>query len=483
MLLRRRSPWPPQKIFVGHSRGAPSSLGSRMIETREFEGHWWRPEDETTTLPGKLTVARGDGELRVVGNYGHVLISETASERAFDPFHLEEPTRLLGDGVGQEKITLEGRCLASAGEIATYRFPWTLVGKKFAAGEEVRFDKILVRLSDLDTWTGTSGFSIPEPGAGDPDKALWRHYDVRFDRPEPIEIELDHGEQAVIEFGVNHSGWTPVATSVTITQDTALWLRFAEPHDLVAVAERVAQLRYFFTLAVGRTVTVLSVTGYQNSYRYEHGDQEIPIKLLWGIHHNPDPPTDKRHPVLMPFTREGAASAGGIDHVLRRWFAIQDRYQPVRNLYFGVRYHPDLYSDLRFLALAQALETFHRRRGGHGRTLEQKMQAILGECPTITTKIVEASDTTRADFPTIFKDTRDYYTHYNPRKGSTAVHGLALYGLATQVEALIEMLLFRELGFSCDDIDAILARTPARYREIRNIYEQIGDEEANAPLL
>ena len=454
-----------------------------MIEAREFEGYWWRPEDEAKKLCGRLLVTRGEAELRLLGNFGYELISESATQKVVNPVRLDEPRRLVGESAAREKITLEGQSIGGPGDVSAYSFPWTLVGKAFGADEVIAFDEIIVRLSDLDTWAGSSGFTIPQFDLDASSGGFWHMYDIRFSRPESIEISLDGGERASIEFGASHSGWTKVPTSVTVTQDTAFRLRFAEPHTLHEVARRVGQLRHFLCLAVGRPVSVLSVTGYQDDHR-DHRDERsgdpLPIELFWGIPHNQDPPTEKRHPPMMPFTLERAPN--GIDAVMKTWFAMRDRYGPVFNLYFGVRYHPDLFLDLRFLAYAQAIETFHRRQGSRGCTLEQRIRSILDECATISERVVKGSGQTREDFATTFRDTRDYYTHYNPRRGSKAVRGVALLVLTLQLQTLIEALFFRELGFSCEEIDAIFTVPTPRYREIENAQAQASDEDATVPL-
>ena len=51
-----------------------------------------------------------------------------------------------------------------------------------------------------------------------------------------------------------------------------------------------------------------------------------------------------------------------ISRVMRHWFAKQARLRPVFNLFFGTRYHPDMYLEVRFLAYAQAIETYDYRR-------------------------------------------------------------------------------------------------------------------------
>jgi hypothetical protein len=46
------------------------------------------------------------------------------------------------------------------------------------------------------------------------------------------------------------------------------------------------------------------------------------------------------------------------------------------------------------------------------------MRAVLKKCPTVSSKLVKAAGIELDDFATSFKDSRDFYTHYNPRAGA-----------------------------------------------------------------
>jgi hypothetical protein len=83
-------------------------------------------------------------------------------------------------------------------------------------------------------------------------------------------------------------------------------------------------------------------------------------------------------------------------------------------------------------------------------------------------KIVGAPSRERSAFISRFVDSRNYYTHYSPELENKAATGTALYLLVVQLRAIIEMSLLRELGFSCEAIDAILERV-RRYDEIQNV--------------
>jgi hypothetical protein len=170
-------------------------------------------------------------------------------------------------------------------------------------------------------------------------------------------------------------------------------------------------------------------------------------------------------------------------------------------------YHPAMYTDVHFLAYAQAVETYDYRRrdvtdlpaGQHEQRMEailtgtpdqyrewlqtrlqrsnelslrRRIRDVLDECPDVRDKIVGATPRERANFVALFVDSRNYYTHYSPDLENRAATGVALYLLVVQLRAIIEMSLLRELGFTCDAIDAILDRVQ-RYAEIANVRGQV----------
>jgi hypothetical protein len=91
-------------------------------------------------------------------------------------------------------------------------------------------------------------------------------------------------------------------------------------------------------------------------------------------------------------------------------------------------------------------------------SLRRRIRTVLAECPTVRDKILGGTSSERKVFINRFIDSRNYYTHYNPALEEKAATGTALYLLVTQLQAIIEMCLLRELQFECDDIDVILGR-------------------------
>jgi hypothetical protein len=97
----------------------------------------------------------------------------------------------------------------------------------------------------------------------------------------------------------------------------------------------------------------------------------------------------------------------------------------------------------------------------------------------VSGRIIGAGATDRDAFIQVFKDSRNYYTHYDPRLEKRAARGVALYLLSIQLQAIIEMSLLRQLGFGCRAISGILERA-RRYEQIQHFKRLVADEAQDA---
>ncbi|MGH2938318.1 MAG: HEPN domain-containing protein [Solirubrobacterales bacterium] len=144
--------------------------------------------------------------------------------------------------------------------------------------------------------------------------------------------------------------------------------------------------------------------------------------------------------------------------VFRLWFERQDRLEPVFNLYFGALYDRDPYLEVKFLAFAQALETYDLRcRGRPERmNLAARVRDVLSQCEAVSRRIV--GDDLDA-FVVEFRDARNYYTQYDPGLETRAAKGHRLLLLTTQLQTILEMSFLVELGFAAEAIEGILERS------------------------
>jgi hypothetical protein len=428
-------------------------------------------------LPGTLVVTRGEAQLDVTGHFGHETIAETGSERVMSGALAQQP-RILGIDRDGKEVTSEGHQSASFSEhsagvtLSKYSRQVTLVGGHFAPGEKIEFDEIAIRTSDLTAWTQTRIIDTKAKRRKRGRGHVWGDVSARSKTVPDIEIELARGDRAFIRLGAKFKGidiWGRGSEHAELTQDTALHLRFARARDLDYIFDRVGDLRNFLSLAVGRPVAILVVSGYRDDFADERTKLPHPVEILWAVPHNPDPPEKAREAHQMLFTLPAVQPE--ISKVMRSWFAKQKRLEPVFNLFFGLLYNSNIELDVRFLLYAQAVETYGYRRGRKPveRSFRDQARDVLATCATASRKIV-------GDDPDAFtahlKVTRDFYTHYNPAKEAKAAKGVALLLLTIQLRTLIEMALLRELGFGQRAIDAILARA-RRYEEIEHFKNYI----------
>lgn len=447
------------------------------METREFRGWWWLPGQPDNRLPGTLGITRGQAELDLTGHFGHEVIAETDDEIIMSGGVAQQP-RVLGIDSDGKEVTSEGHQSAAWSEhsagvtISKYRRRVTLVGKHFQSGEKIEFNEIAIRASDLTAWTQTriieAKAETRKRGRGN----VWGDFSARSRNVSDIDIELARGERAFIRFGAKFKGvdmWGRGSEHVELTQDTALHLCFARPRDLEHTFDRVGDIRNFLSLAVGRPVAILGVTGYRADFADAMTGLPIPVEIIWAVPHNPDPPQKPRDAHDMLFALPDVQPE--ISKVMRSWFAKQKRLEPVFNLFFSLLYNRDIQLNVRFLLYAQAIETYGYRRGRKPveRSFRDQARDALAICAPVSRKVV-GND--RDAFITHLKVTRDFYTHYNPAKERSAAKGVALYLLTVQLRTLIEMAFLRELGFRQRAIDEIFSRA-RRYEEIDHLRNHI----------
>lgn len=489
-----------------------------MLEERVLQGYWWLPEDGAGAVPdeahrlcGTLTITSGAPTLEVLGDFGREVLKDDGSERELSMLP-SAVTRVLGLSTDGKYITLED-CHVTKAPMSfpgiaqtTYRVGMAMVGAWFSAGEPLVFDELSMRTSSLDAWVNVTGFSqemrfdVPE---GKSVAERIHSTDVGFTPPARIDLALSDGS-AWIDFVYSMSGIGHGTTEVKMTQRAWLGLRRSGRMNSEDVTYAVGQLRNFLSLAVGTSDPVTSVTVYQDDL-VDRGHR-VPVTLYWRVPHNIERRSRAVHPVEMLFTL--AEVEPGVGSALDAWFQKHGLFEPVINLYFGVLHHPDLFLEVRFLTLAQALETYDFRRRNPNElsgsahsirmkavlaacpeewrgwlrmrlsssnywTLDQRIRAVLTECDAVSRRIVGEDASARDTFVRAFKNSRNYYTHYTPKLEPKAAKGAGLYLLLTQTRAVIEMSLLRELGFEEGTIADILERC-GRFREIAHFRSQVG---------
>jgi hypothetical protein len=492
-----------------------------MLEPREIQGYWWLPFMPDGKIPGTLHFSQADIKLELLGGFARPF-EETRPEESeegeqprevvvsLDSF-IEYQPRISGVAQNGKPITLE-RCTGRSLQLgfpqfgsSTYGPHFVLVGAEYAPDEEVAFDEIAIRLSDLDVWASTSGFG--QQMIFDDSRTNVERLEMTFTPPDDVEAKLGEGTTLKISFPWTWSGQRPITTESHIVQTATLRLLFDEPANIEQSLTYVAQLRNFLSLAVSRPIRMLSVKGLHNPLPDAEPDRftgtrprPIDVEILYRLVGLPEPAARELHPTEMLFTLADIAPRLG--EILSNWFAKQELLGPVLARYFHLIHTSPSSREHEFESLVRVLETHHRRTHGaaavtpehrerlgsilsavaevhrewlekklkysHEPTLPERLMDVLDRCPSVTARVVGDSKKKRKSFIRKVTSTRNYEVHLDPTGQAAAAQGARLLTLIKQLRPLVEMTLLLELGFSCDEVAALFEREGSRYQEIEH---------------
>jgi hypothetical protein len=252
-----------------------------------------------------------------------------------------------------------------------------------------------------------------------------------------------------------------------------------KPHVPISLdlfhAEYLVPALNLIALAAGRGIRLRELQGRLAAQSGVEGNREvrvIPRGFPWSE-------TEETEEAKMMFT---ARDLDDLAQRVQHWYRRSDELGSVFNLYFATLCGAAMYSEHRFLTLAQAVESYHRltseglllpkpaykwlRRRlclsidiagvpeGPAKVMKDKL-AYLNEISLrerIRSLLSSRSEQTKGLIPDIEKfaavvaDTRNYLTHFSRRLQKKAVAGPDLIRISEQLRCLVELMVLTELG-------------------------------------
>lgn len=172
--------------------------------------------------------------------------------------------------------------------------------------------------------------------------------------------------------------------------------------------------------------------------------------------------------------------------IFNNWFKAYSMVRPALGLYFSAVTGTHKYLDGRFLALAQGLETYHRRTSSETLMERSKFRKLIATllwmCPkdhrkwlkdrlyhgneiNLGQRIKKIIDPYKSYLGNgkqrnkIIRgvvNTRNYLTHYSEELEKASVKGADLWVLCQKMEAIFQLHLLQQLGFTESEIQGIL---------------------------
>ena len=448
----------------------------RVVDEYVKTGYFWLPGREDNKIPGILTI-KGGGyiELEIVGLF------DDRSKSFNDDFAIK---RIIGHVEKDGLVTLDN-CIYttkshSFGMISKSKLVVNQVFSGVAYGENelVTFNTFSFSVDCLDEWIRVSGIKVNHDDENNTAT-------ISYNPQESITYYLDNGMKLEICFGYTLP-CSPTTTEAKITQRVYFKLTSKVLSPLNEFSSLAYKLTNFLCFAVDTTVALKDLSATSTEIKKDVGNGEkysVPIK----IYYRSMPFTEKEPNISwyrMLFTF-GTIKSNTQD-VLNNWLRAYETMAPALSLYFSTKNGTQKYNDGKFLALAQGLETYHRRTSDEklmdSSEFEVLVSTITENCPEKNMewlkgrlmhgneinlgkrlkRIIEpfkdklGNRRERSKLLRKIVDTRNYLTHYNEDLKENAADGIELWHLCQKMEAIFQLHFLKVIGFSEKEIDSVV---------------------------
>ncbi|WP_095121088.1 HEPN domain-containing protein [Pseudomonas sp. Irchel s3f10] len=447
----------------------------RIEEEYKKTGYFWLPGQEEKKIPGVLSIDDGGKiELEVVGNFSESIASANDND---------DISRIIGfvekDGI----LTLDDcfytirNGLFGGISKSKVRANRAFIGAAWNKEETVTFNSLSFSVDCLDEWVGISGIHVANDW--DNDTAT-----ISYNPPEKISFSLDNGMKLEICFAYTLPGF-PNITEAKITQRAYLRLTSVELRELnefTAIAFKITNLMCF---AMDEVVSLksMSATSSQIQRTVQEKQHPIPISIYYqSIPFHEKKPKKTWHEMLFNF---GSIKTNA-QQVVNNWLNAYDYLYPALNLYFSTKTGAQKYLEGKFLALAQGLETYHRRTSNETlmelALFDSLVEEIITGCPenhaewlrgrlthgneiNLSKRLKRITDPFKKHLGTSAErskmlrkivDTRNYLTHYSEELKDNSAKGRDLWVLCQKMEVIFSLHFLKVIGFTAEKIDVVV---------------------------
>lgn len=443
-----------------------------MINEFTHKGVWFLPGSPHRKETGILRFdTKSDSELDLFGGF---------LERQ-DEFH--EANFILGITNSGKYITLYNCAELSRsntnGRVTSSKYSvfYVFIGAHFCNDQEFRFNQISVKFKNLGRWIKKYGFKIENDFPN-------KYVKIEYKQPDDISFRITEQLKGKLSF----NSWQPITSSteeIEITQSAFYELESDAPLHFTDILDNAMQFQNFLTLATFEPTYPISVhvkINYQT-------DEETDVQVIYkpGFNYIPE---GRGKAFFLFFYPDVEKEFEGI---IQKWYGLKGTIEPVISLLLNSFYIKEQNFINRFLAMIQALETFHRRLKNYKKESEEvynswkenlvnlvdeKYKEMLsgllthGNEPSLRARmngLIKALSVETINklvdktFVNRVLETRNYYTHYDTKLEDKALTGNDLYQITDKLRVILIGSILLESGFSIDKINELLKRAENRF--------------------
>jgi len=451
------------------------------MNNTEYQGFWWLPSNTNESVAGVLTIKPSEIiELKLIG----ALVGNLGWNQ--DSVNL--PIIL---GVVERKIITLSDCIrikfksSSSGYMSeTYRVKFVFIGEHFQDPQEIQFNEVSIQSTYLSDWVD---FPIIQTLSSIDDTNKPQQFTFIYNQPESIKANIIEGEISVF-YGWRNSG---KLYDIDFKQLPYISIKVNKPipfEDLYS--QYICPILDFLTFATGKPNFLEKVDFYSRNPNLKS------IEMLL-VNHS-IAPKETLLPDDLYFSLADIDSEFSL--ILQKWFNSFEELKSIFNLIFSTEYKPDMYLESKFLNIAQAAESYHRRRcknevlpkpehdarieailsntpEEHKKWLREKLH--FSNEPTLQDRLIDLLDKTQKvmnplvgdhlTFARKVKNTRNYFTHWNTSLQDKAAQGEELFRITQTLLFMLQTCLLMELGCSPERCAELIKKNKKYQYAVRNI--------------
>ncbi len=446
----------------------------RIIEEEKLSGYFWLPSHPEIQISGLLLISDGGViRLEIIGSF------DKSTE---DLNELNTIPRIVGNVEKLGFVTLDNciykRKAFSFGGVSKSEIYVGLVMApvRYEQDEVAKFDSFMFSIEGLDEWLNTYGIKVNHD---------WKEKTVAINYTLPKEHIISLNNKMQLKFIFDSVYTCSSKTTASIKQKSYIELSYSEPKKLKFFISVAYKLVNFISFATDQTVAIKDVSSkYSELFTEDSSGKkwQVPIKIFYESKpFSKDISTDW-YSMLFDFPQV----KDNIQTIINKWLDAYETIEPALNLYFSSKLGDHKYLEGRFLALAQALETYHRRTSDETLMEKTDFNDLISEIIDLAPekyekwlrgrlmhgneinlkqrlkKVIEpykgiiGSNKVREKLIRNIIDTRNYLTHYSEELESKVARGQKLYDLCLKMEVIFQLNALNNIGFTSESIELIV---------------------------
>jgi ApeA N-terminal domain 1 len=320
----------------------------RIKEEFKRSGYFWLPSAPEKKLPGTLLISDGGNiELEVIGLFDesiNALNSNIALKRIVGNIEKDGPITLDDCSYRKKNFTF-GRISKSL--VFAHK---VFSGVAYEEDESISFNTFQFSVEGIDEWVGISGFKVDHQDTN-------RSTMITYLPPKEISLRLNNSMQLLITFSWRLTAKLENETEPKIAQKIYFKLVSVEERELKDFISIAHKITNFLCFAIEKIVSLEHVTATSDDIRENDGELSS-IKIYYpSCSYSKDEPEIYQHHMLFRYEQ----IQNDAERIINNWIDAYDEIAPALNLYFATKTGGQKYLEGKFLALAQGLETYHRR--------------------------------------------------------------------------------------------------------------------------